>query len=58
MHMQVPLTREAWLLFAVDALAPIFSEKGYALPRAQSKESRSYETGLYSIAPTLCGAAH
>jgi hypothetical protein len=35
MHMQVPLTREAWLLFAVDALAPIFSEKGYAIPRVR-----------------------
>jgi hypothetical protein len=38
MRMQVPLTRKAWLLFAVDALAPIFSEKGYALPRAQSSK--------------------
>jgi hypothetical protein len=36
--MLVPLIREAWLLFAVDALAPIFSEKGYALPREQSRE--------------------
>lgn len=31
--MNIPLTREAWLLFAVDALAPLFQEKGYALPR-------------------------
>ena len=30
---QIPFTREAWLLFAVDAVAPIFSEKGYSVPR-------------------------
>lgn len=33
--MQIPLTREAWLLFAVDAVAPIFVEKGYAVPRVR-----------------------
>ena len=27
-----PLTREAWLLFAVEEIKPIFSEKGYFLP--------------------------
>lgn len=31
--MNIPLTREAWLLFAVNALAPLFEEKGYRLPR-------------------------
>ncbi len=33
--MQIPLTREAWLLFAVHALAPIFQEKGYSVPRVR-----------------------
>lgn len=32
---QIPLTREAWLLFAVDAVAPIFAEKGYTVPRVR-----------------------
>lgn len=31
----VPLTREAWLLFAVGHIAPIFSEKGYTVPRVR-----------------------
>ena len=31
----IPLTREAWLLFAVGHLAPIFSEAGYNLPRVR-----------------------
>ena len=31
----IPLTREAWLLFAVDAVAPIFQEKGYEVPRVR-----------------------
>ena len=31
----IPLTREAWLLFAVDAVAPIFQEKGFWVPRVR-----------------------
>ncbi len=31
----IPLTREAWLLFAIGHLAPIFSEKGYSIPRVR-----------------------
>jgi hypothetical protein len=31
----IPLTREAWLLFAVDAVAPIFKEKGFQVPRVR-----------------------
>jgi hypothetical protein len=31
----IPLTREAWLLFAVDAVAPIFQEKGFEVPRVR-----------------------
>ena len=31
----IPLTREAWLLFAVDAVAPIFQEKGFGVPRVR-----------------------
>ena len=28
----IPLTREAWLLFAVAEIEPIFCEKGYRIP--------------------------
>jgi hypothetical protein len=31
----IPLTREAWLLFAVGHLAPIFNEAGYNVPRVR-----------------------
>jgi hypothetical protein len=31
----IPLTREAWLLFAVGHIAPIFNEAGYAVPRVR-----------------------
>lgn len=31
----VPMTREAWLLFAVDAVAPIFQKKGFEVPRVR-----------------------
>jgi hypothetical protein len=31
----IPLTREAWLLFAVDHIAPIFKEAGYTVPRVR-----------------------
>ena len=31
----IPLTREAWLLFAINHLAPIFSEAGYTVPRVR-----------------------
>lgn len=31
----IPLTREAWLLFAVGHIAPIFAEQGYAVPRVR-----------------------
>jgi hypothetical protein len=31
----IPLTREAWLLFAVGHIAPIFNEAGYAAPKAR-----------------------
>ncbi len=31
----IPLTREAWLLFAVGHIAPIFSEAGYTVPRVR-----------------------
>jgi len=31
----VPLTREAWLLFAVGHVAPIFAEAGFAVPRVR-----------------------
>lgn len=31
----IPVTREAWLLFAVDHLAKLFSEKGYSVPRVR-----------------------
>jgi len=30
---KIPLTREAWLLFAVTEIEPIFREKGYHLPK-------------------------
>lgn len=30
-----PLTREAWLLFAVGHVAPIFAEAGYTVPRVR-----------------------
>ena len=30
--MNIPLTREAWLLLAVDRLRPLFQEKGYTVP--------------------------
>jgi hypothetical protein len=29
------MTREAWLLLAVDAVAPIFHEKGFQVPRVR-----------------------
>jgi len=31
----IPLTREAWLLFAVGHIAPIFNEAGYTVPRVR-----------------------
>lgn len=31
----IPLTREAWLLFAVGHIAPIFNEAGYTIPRVR-----------------------
>jgi hypothetical protein len=31
----IPLTREAWLLFAVGHVAPIFTEAGYNVPRVR-----------------------
>lgn len=31
----IPLTREAWLLFAVGHVAPIFNEAGYTVPRVR-----------------------
>ena len=31
----IPLTREAWLLFAINHLAPIFTEAGYTVPRVR-----------------------
>ncbi|MBU3725742.1 MAG: SprT family zinc-dependent metalloprotease [Burkholderiaceae bacterium] len=31
----IPLTREAWLLFAVGHIAPIFTEAGYSIPRVR-----------------------
>ena len=31
----IPLTREAWLLFAVGHIAPIFNESGYTVPRVR-----------------------
>jgi len=31
----IPLTREAWLLFAVSHIAPIFNEAGYTVPRVR-----------------------
>jgi len=31
----IPLTREAWLLFAVGHIAPIFNEAGYSVPRVR-----------------------
>ncbi len=31
----IPLTREAWLLFAVGHIAPIFIEAGYTVPRVR-----------------------
>jgi hypothetical protein len=31
----VPLTREAWLLFAVDHVATVFAEAGYAVSRVR-----------------------
>lgn len=31
----IPVTREAWLLFAVDHLAKLFSEAGYVVPRVR-----------------------
>jgi SprT-like family len=31
----IPLTREAWLLFAVGHVAPIFSEAGFTVPRVR-----------------------
>ena len=31
----IPLTREAWLLFAVGHIAPIFDEVGYTVPRVR-----------------------
>ena len=31
----IPLTREAWLLFAIGHIAPIFIEAGYAVPRVR-----------------------
>ena len=31
----IPLTREAWLLFAVGHIAPIFDEVGYMVPRVR-----------------------
>ena len=31
----IPLTREAWLLFAVDHLSRLFSEIGYKVPRVR-----------------------
>jgi len=31
----IPLTREAWLLFAVGHIAPIFNEVGYSVPRVR-----------------------
>jgi hypothetical protein len=34
MH-SIPLTREAWLLFAVGHIAPIFDEAGYMVPRVR-----------------------
>jgi len=32
---QIPLTREAWLLFAVGHIAPIFAECGHIIPRVR-----------------------
>ncbi|MEY4001392.1 MAG: hypothetical protein RI968_510 [Pseudomonadota bacterium] len=34
-RLNIPLTREAWLLFAVNALAPLFTAKGYQVPRVR-----------------------
>lgn len=31
----IPLTREAWLLFAVNHIAPIFQERGFVVPRVR-----------------------
>jgi hypothetical protein len=33
--MNIPLTREAWLLAAIELLRPLFLEKGYNLPRVR-----------------------
>lgn len=33
--MNIPLTREAWLLLAVGAVAPLFLAKGYLVPRVR-----------------------
>ena len=33
--MNIPLTREAWLIAAVELLRPLFLEKGYNLPRVR-----------------------
>jgi hypothetical protein len=39
----IPLTREAWLLFAVDAVAPIFQEKGFGVPRVRVSRIGAHE---------------
>jgi hypothetical protein len=47
----IPLTREAWLLFAVNAVAPIFQEKGFGVPRVRVSRIGTYEIHC-------CGASH